>query len=273
MNIIAEIGINHNGDIEQAKRLIDLAVIAGFDFVKFQKRTPELSTPEHKKDELKETPWGGMTYLDYKRKIEFNEEQYEELFEYCRKREIECFASVWDSESAYFMSRFTEYVKIPSALITNISLLELCEELFEFKIMSTGMSNEAEIFHAVQVLAPDVIMHTNSTYPSPIDELNLDYITWLVHKYSEDYNIEIGYSGHEYGLTTTFAAAAMGAEWIERHITLDHELWGSDQKSSVDPVGCIKLVRGLRDIEQARGGYGEREILLSEMSKLKDLRK
>lgn len=268
MKTIAEIGINHNGDMNIAKRLIDLAVVAGFDYVKFQKRNIDLAVPEHKRFEPKSTPWGETTYYEYKKKIEFGRDEYEEIFNYCRGR-IGCFASVWDYLSADFMAVYTDMVKIPSALLTNDNLLIQCRAQFKTVILSTGMSDEEQIDRAVYLGKPDVIMHTNSSYPALDNELNLKYIQWLIDKFPD---ITIGYSGHEYGLTTTYAAAALGATWIERHITLDHEMWGSDQRASVDPVGAIKLIRGLCSIDQALTGYGPRMILASEQKKLKDLR-
>lgn len=268
MITIAEIGINHNGDMDLAKRLIDLAVVAGFDYVKFQKRNIDLAVPEHKRNEPKKTPWGDMTYYEYKKRIEFGLDQYEEIFHYCLGR-IGCFASVWDYISADFMASFTDMVKIPSACMTNDDLLIQCRSQFKTVIMSTGMSDEEQIERAVYLGKPDVIMHTNSSYPAADEELNLNYISWLIEKYPDAL---IGYSGHEYGLTTTFAAAALGATWIERHITLDHEMWGSDQRASVDPVGAIKLIRGLCSIDKALSGYGPRKVLQSEQKKLKDLR-
>jgi N-acetylneuraminate synthase len=265
---IAEIGINHNGSIELAKKLIDLSVVAGFDYVKFQKRNIDLAVPEHKRNEPKSTPWGEMTYYEYKQKIEFNLAEYEEIFDYCRGR-IGCFASVWDYISADFMASFSDIVKIPSACLTNDELLIQCRSQFKTLILSTGMSDEEQIDRAVYLGKPDVIMHTNSTYPAKDEELNLKYISWLMDKYPD---IQVGYSGHEYGLTTTYAAAALGAEWIERHITLDHDMWGSDQRASVDPVGSLKLIRGLKSVESALKGYGPRCILPSEQKKLRDLR-
>lgn len=269
IKLIAEIGINHNGDMDLCKQLIDLAKVAGFDYVKLQKRDIDLAVPEHKKNEPKSTPWGDMTYYDYKKRIEFNKNEYKELKHYCDQKEIGFFASVWDINSAKFMTEFTDIVKIPSACIGDIDMLDYCRDNYKTVIMSTGMSTEEEIEKAMLFADPDVVMHTNSTYPSPINELNLGYIKWLGDKWA----CEIGYSGHEYGLTTTFAAAAMGITWIERHITLDHDMWGSDQKASIDPVGCVKLVRGIKDIEKAMGGYNPRKILDSEKSKRSDLKK
>lgn len=268
MKTIAEIGINHNGDLDIAKRLIDIAAFSGFDYVKFQKRTPHKCVPEHKKDEIRKTPWGEITYLQYRHMVEFGVDEYSEINEYCQSRGIEWFASVWDLESAKFMSQFTDIVKIPSALITDLDLIKYCRNHFETLIISTGMSTEEEIREAVKVGMPNVLMHTNSTYPAPVDELNLLYIKWLKHAYGR----EVGYSGHEYGIETTYAAAALGATWIERHITVDRYMWGSDQLSSVEPEGMIKLVKGLKNIEKSMGTYGPRKVLQSEMSKRRDLR-
>tara|TARA_R110002074_G_scaffold72666_3_gene167279 strand:+ start:594 stop:1421 length:828 start_codon:yes stop_codon:yes gene_type:complete len=266
--VIAEIGINHNGDVDVAKRLIDVAVIAGCDYVKFQKREPEECVPKEMWNKKRNTPWGEMAYIDYKKKIEFNSEEYDEIFEYCNNRNIGCFSSVWDLMSVKFMSRYTSTMKIPSALITNHTLLRDCRENSSLMIISTGMSTEDQVEAAIEVAKPDVVMHTNSTYPCPVDEINLNYIKWLADKY----DVDVGYSGHEYGLVTTFAAVAMGCNWVERHITLDRNMWGSDQLSSVEPTGLIKLVRGIRDIDRAMGTGGPRKISPGELNKLKSLR-
>jgi len=267
--IIAEIGINHNGSLELAKDLIDLSKVAGCDYVKFQKRTPDICVPEEQKSKMRVTPWGEMAYIDYKKKIEFEEEQYDHLFAYCEKIGIGCFASVWDNPSVDFMSRYTDLSKIPSALITNHELCAYAREKSDFLIVSTGMSTEEEIEKNVDICSPDVIMHTNSSYPSKVEELNLNYIKWLADKYPQS---EIGYSGHEYGLVTTFAAVALGCTWVERHITLDRNMWGSDHKSSIEPSGLIKLVKGIRDIEKSLGSGGPRQVLGSELDKRKSLR-
>ena len=267
--IIAEIGINHNGSVETAKQLIDVAKVAGCDYVKFQKRTPQICVPEHQKDKPRDTPWGVMTYLEYKEKIEFNKQEYDEIFSYCERIGIDCFASVWDEPSVEFMTQYTNAAKIPSALITNHNLCLQTREHNELMIISTGMSTEQEIEECVDVCNPDVIMHTNSSYPSKIDELNLHYINWLKRKYSW---AEIGYSGHEFGLVTTFATVPMGVTWIERHITLDRTMWGSDQMASIEPHGLIKLVKGVRDIEKALGSTGPRKLLGSELAKKQSLR-
>ena len=267
VKIIGEIGINHNGDLKLCKKLIDSAVLAGCDYVKFQKRNPDVCVPEEQKSKPKSTPWGDMTYLEYKYKVEFGKEEYDEIDRYCREKGIGWFASVWDKDSVDFMANYGSITKIPSALITNKELVQYAREKFDYLIISTGMSTEDEVEEAVMISNPDVIMHTNSTYPSPIEELNLEYIHWL-----KKYGVEVGYSGHEYGLVTTFATIPMGVTWIERHITLDRTLWGSDQIASVEPAGLMKLVKGVRDIEKSLGGYGPRVLLNSELSKRESLR-
>ena len=271
MKVIAEIGINHNSSIKIAKKLIDIALFAGFDYVKLQKRDINLCIPKHKKNE-KRILWDGkeVTYYQYRDILEFEKKEYEILKKYCDEKGIGFFASVWDLNSAEFMLEFSDIVKIPSALITNIELLKYCRKKYKTVILSTGMSTEEQIERAVVVCDPDVIMHTNSSYPTPIDELNFRYIKWLKEKYPEK---QIGYSGHEYGLSTTYAVCGIEIDWLERHVTLDHGMWGSDQKSSVDPVGMIKLIRSIKNIEAAMTGYGERRISESEKKKLKDLRK
>ncbi|MAA53451.1 MAG: N-acetylneuraminate synthase [Phycisphaerae bacterium] len=249
VKIIAEIGINHNGSMEECKKMIMLAKVSGCDYAKIQKRNPDVCVPEHQKSVMRKTPWGEMTYLEYKYKLEFSEEQIKELCDYAKEIGIEFFASVWDLDSVTLMSKYTRIVKLGSPVINDLDLLKATREAFDFVIMSTGMSTEEEIEKAVEVAKPDVIMHTNSTYPCPPEDLNLRYIEHLRSKYGD--NAEIGYSGHEYGLVTTFAAVAMGAIWVERHITMDRNLWGSDQKSSINPAGLFKLVKGIRDIEDA----------------------
>jgi N-acetylneuraminate synthase len=271
VKIIAEIGINHNGSMEECKKMMMLAKVAGCDYAKIQKRNPDVCVPEHQKTKPKSTPWGEMTYLDYKYKIEFTEDQIKELCDYSKEIGIEFFASVWDVDSARLMSKYTRIAKLGSASITDHELCKITRELFDFVIISTGMSTEEEIEIAVKHANPDVIMHTNSTYPCPTEELNLNYITWLKQTYP---NKEIGYSGHEYGLVTTFAAVAMGALWIERHITMDREAWGSDQKSSISPSDVLKLAKGIRDIEKAiQYAPGPRKQFEGENLKKSTLRK
>jgi N-acetylneuraminate synthase len=270
VKIISEIGINHNGCMQTCKKLIMLSKVAGCDYVKIQKRNPDICVPEAQKNIMRKTPWGEMTYLEYKFKLEFTEEQIKELVEYSNSIGIEFFASVWDIDSVKLMAKYTKIGKIPSALITDLTLCKCARDHFDLLIISTGMSSEEEIDNCVNACNPDVIMHTNSTYPCPVEELNLNYIKWLQNKWI---NKEIGYSGHEYGLVTTFAAVAMGVTWVERHITLDRNMWGSDQSSSIEPSGLIKLIKGIRDIENATlYEPGPRKEFAGELSKKKTLR-
>jgi len=269
VKIIAEIGINHNGDLDIVKSLIDVAAVSGCDYVKFQKRNPEVCVPEHQKNIIKSTPWGNMTYLDYKYRLEFSKFEYDQIDTYCSEKNIKWFASIWDIDSANFMLNYTDIAKIPSAHVTNDDLLVIGRKLNKTLMLSTGMTKESDLNKAIDLADPDVIFHTNSTYPCPVGELNLNYIKFLIEKYK---NKIIGYSGHEYGLVTTFAAVALGAEYIERHITLDRTMWGSDQIASVEPAGIIKLVKGIRDIEKSLGEIGPRKIYNGELEKAKTLR-
>jgi N-acetylneuraminate synthase len=268
--IIAEIGINHNGDTELAKRLIDAAILSGCDYAKFQKRTPDICVPEAQKNKLRETPWGKVKYIDYKKKIEFEKQEYDELFDYVKDKPIDIFSSVWDKPSVDFMKNYGGPMKIGSALITDLELCKHARNNTDLLIISTGMSTEKEIEDCINACNPDVVMHTNSTYPTPVGEINLSYINWLQNKWTDK---EIGYSGHEYGLVTTFAAVAMGCTWVERHLTLDRTMWGSDHLASVEPQGFMKLVKGIRDIEKSMGQSGPRVCLGGELSKRESLRK
>ena len=278
---IAEIGINHNGDMDIAKRLIDIASAAGCDSVKFQKRNPDVCVPEDEKSKIRETPWGKMTYLDYKYKVEFGKEEYDEIDVYCKERKIDWSASPWDLDSLEFLMQYDiPYIKIPSAMLTNDELLIAARDTDKKVILSTGMSTRDEIDHAVVLLKSKIVvepyyekagnfvlLHCNSTYPAPIDELNLSAIKTL----KERYNCEVGYSGHEFRLSTSVAATYLGASVIERHITLDRSMWGSDQLSSVEPQGLFKLMSGIRELEQARGD-GEIKVTESEKKVRKHLR-
>lgn len=270
IKFVAEIGINHNGSVEMAKELIDVSEKAGCDYVKLQKRTPNVCVPAEQKSVQKVTPWGNMTYVEYKEKIEFNQKEYDELYGYVANKPIILFASVWDKYSVDFMRQYEVPIKIPSAMINDLSLCSYARESANQLIISTGMSTEAEIDACVNACSPDVIMHTNSTYPSPVEELNLNYILWLREKYP---STEIGYSGHELGIATTIAAAVMGCTWIERHISLDTSLWGSDQSASLTPDKLQELTHSLRDITSALGQGGPRVCLPSEMEKRRTLRK
>jgi len=268
--IIAEIGINHNGCINIAKKLIDVASVAGCDYVKIQKRDPDICVPEEQKEKIKITPWGEMPYIEYKHKIEFSFDQVNDLKNYASQKGLILFASVWDKKSAVGMSEICPISKIPSALITDLDLCKVTRSNNNQLLVSTGMSDETQIESCIRACDPDVIFHTNSTYPTQVSELNLAYITWLKNKWP---NKKIGYSGHEFGLITTIASVVMGAEYIERHVTLDRTMWGSDQMASVEPHGLIKLVKAIRDIEQSCfQGNSPRSIIGGEMDKLLSLR-
>lgn len=269
VSIIAEIGINHNGCIKQAKKLIDIAAFAGCDCVKFQKRTPDLCVPEEQKNKIRSTPWGDMTYLEYKYRLEFGQNEYEEIDTYCHEKGIQWFASVWDIPSCDFMANFTDVSKIPSALITNTELCQYARSKFNTLMISTGMSTEDEIDECIKQCNPDVIFHTNSTYPCPEEELNLNYIKHLQKKHPSK---QIGYSGHEFGLVTTFATIAMNVSHVERHICLSRTMWGSDQMASIEPQGLLKLVQGIRNIEKSFGEEKPREVFGGELAKRKSLR-
>ena len=268
--VIAEIGINHNGNLDVAKRLIDIAAAAGCDAVKFQKRDPDVCVPEHQKNVVKDTPWGSMTYLEYKHKTEFGKEEYDEIDGYCRERKIKWSASPWDLGSLDFILNYdVPFIKIPSAMLTNKTLLEACVSSGKKVILSTGMSTEEEISEAVSFLDERIkvrnncsyaILHCNSTYPAPLEELNLSCIKTL----KERFNCEVGYSGHEFRLGTSVAAVYLGASIIERHITLDRSMWGSDHLSSVEPQGLFKLVSGIRELEKA---FGDGKINVTESEK------
>jgi N-acetylneuraminate synthase len=251
--VIAEIGLNHNGDVAIAKQLIDIAHEAGCDAVKFQKRTPEISTPKDMRDVMRETPWGTMTYLDYRYRVEFEEEQYTEIDNYCSKLGMHWFASPWDVPSVEFLANKFDVVtfKVASASLTDLELLSAMKATGKPVILSTGMSTLEEIDKAVETLGKDklVMMHATSTYPMPANEANLRTITTL----RERYGVPIGYSGHERGLQISIAAVALGAVTVERHITLDRTMWGSDHSASLEPEGLRHLVRDIRIIEEALG--------------------
>lgn len=270
--IIGEIGINHNGSMEIAKKLIDGAALAGCDAVKFQKRTPELCVPKEQRDIVRETPWGKMTYLEYRYLVEFDEDQYAEIDRYCKDRKILWFASCWDEESVDFIEKFDPVCyKAASAALTDISLLKKKQSTGKPLILSTGMSTQNEIHQAVNALGREKILiaHSTSTYPCPPEELNLRMIQTLRAQFPE---CPIGYSGHETGLATTWAAVAMGATFVERHITIDRAMWGSDQAASVEIGGLMRLVSNIRDIERAVGD-GVKRVYESELGPLKKLRR
>jgi len=270
--IIAEVGINHNGDLEIAKKIIDAAVHAGVDAVKFQKRTPDISTPPDQQKQMRETPWGYISYLDYRYKVEFNEEQYGEIDRYCKAKKIDWMVSVWDEPSVDFMGQFdTPAYKVPSASLTDHSLLRHVRKTGKPVIISSGMSTMDEIRRGVEVVGADnlIIMHCTSTYPCEPEELNLRMIETLRKEFP---NNPIGYSGHEVGLVPSAVAIALGATSIERHITLDRAMWGSDQAASVEPGGFERLVKYIRVTEAALGD-GVKKVYESEKGSMKKLRR
>jgi sialic acid synthase SpsE len=270
--ITGEIGINHNGDLENAFALIDAAVTAGCDAVKFQKRTPEICTPRDQWDIERDTPWGRMTYIDYRHRVEFDEDGYRAIDEYCRKRGIDWFASPWDVPSVEFLEKFDVPVhKVASASLTDDELLRALRATGRTVVLSTGMSTPKQIRHAVEVLGSDniVLCHATSTYPAKHEELNLRMINTLQSEYP---NVPVGYSGHEVGLQTTLAAVALGAVFVERHITLDRAMWGSDQAASVESQGLERLVRDIRIIETSLGD-GVKKVYDGELGPMKKLRR
>ncbi len=270
--IIAEIGINHNGSLDIAKRLIDIATVAGCDAVKFQKRNPDVCVPEHQKHVMRDTPWGRMTYLQYKYRVEFGQSEYDEIDAYCRDKGIAWSASPWDMDSLKFLSQYDlPFIKMPSAMITNEDLMRGCARTGKKVIFSAGMSTLEETDQAVEWMRQEgaefALLHCNSTYPAPIEDLNLKCIQTL----RERYDCEVGYSGHEFRLGTTVASVYLGATILERHITLDRTMWGSDHLASVEPQGLIKLVKGVRELETALGD-GVKVVTEGELPVRKKLR-
>ncbi|MFA5878122.1 MAG: N-acetylneuraminate synthase family protein [Candidatus Staskawiczbacteria bacterium] len=270
--LIAEIGINHNGDLQVVKRLIDAAFACQWDCVKFQKREPDISVPGEQKNVIKDTPWGQMTYLEYKKRIEFGKEDYDYIDEYCREKPISWTASVWDIPSLDFILKYnTPFIKIPSAKITDQQLVEAVAKSGRPVLVSTGMSTLEEIDKAVDVLKDNntnfVLMHCNSAYPAPHPELNLNCIKTL----KERYNCPVGYSGHEYDLEPSVYAVVLGVKIIERHITTDHNMWGTDQTASLEVVAMDRLKKRIIDIDEVLGS-GEKIITKSEEIVRKKLR-
>jgi sialic acid synthase SpsE len=251
--IIAEIGINHNGDLDLAKQLIDAAVSAGCNAVKFQKRTPEICVPKEQQGQRRDTPWGRMSYLDYRYRVEFGKEEYEIIDKYCRHAGILWTASCWDTPSLEFIQAFEPpFLKVASPVLTNDELLESHSRTGRALVVSTGMSTIEEIDHAANILGdrvPWMLLHCTSSYPARSDEINLRAMDTLRQRYERP----VGYSGHEVGLQISLAAVARGADILERHITLDRAMWGSDQAASVEPQGLQRLVRDARVIESALG--------------------
>ncbi len=270
--LIAEVGINHNGDLQLAKRLIDAAFACQWDCVKFQKREPDICVPESQKNIEKDTPWGKMTYLDYKKRIEFKKEDYDYIDNYCKQKPISWTASVWDMPSLDFILKYdVPFIKIPSAKITDLELVASAAKSKKPIVLSTGMSTLEEVEKAVDILksnnAEFVLMHCNSVYPAPHGELNLNCIKTL----RERYNCPVGYSGHEYDLEPSVYAAVLGAKIIERHITIDHNMWGTDQSASLEVVAMDRLRNRISDIDEVLGS-GQKIVTQSEEAVRKKLR-
>jgi len=270
--VIAEIGINHNGDVGLAKKMIDAAVAAGVDAVKFQKRTPEVSTPPDQQVKMRQTPWGYISYLDYRYKVEFGVDEYTEIDHHCKEVGIDWFVSVWDEASVDFMEQFdTPAYKLPSASLTDYTLLRHVRATGRPVIISTGMSTMDEIRKGIEVVGKKNlgVMHSTSSYPCAPEELNLRMIQTLKREFP---TIPIGYSGHEVGLVPSAIAVALGACMVERHLTIDRSMWGSDQAASVEPGGFRKLVKYVRVTEQSLGD-GVKQVYESELGPREKLRR
>lgn len=270
--LIAEIGINHNGDMQIAKKLIDATFACSWDCVKFQKRNPDVCVPEKQKRVMRSTPWGEMTYLEYKRRIEFGKNEYDQIDRYCREKPIDWTISVWDKDSLDFAAQYKlPFLKIPSAHLTNYGLLKDIAMSGLPIILSTGMSTIEELDKAVEIMEKHasqfVLLHCNSSYPARLDELNLKAIPML----KDRYKCVVGYSGHEYGLDSTTVAVSLGAMVIERHVTLDHSMWGTDQSCSVEIQGMDKLFKQIRSARLILGD-GEKHVYGKEIEMREKLR-
>ncbi len=269
--VVSEVGINHNGQLDIAKDLISAAKNAGVDAVKFQKRTPELCVPVEQRDQKRDTPWGYITYLEYRRKVEFGLQEYREIDEFCKEIEMPWFVSVWDEPSVDFMEQFNPICyKIPSAAVTDLGLLRKLRGTNRPLILSTGMSTLDQIRNAVAQIDVDnmILTHATSTYPCIPEELNLAMISTL----KDTFHCPVGYSGHEVGLIPSVVAVALGACLVERHITLDRAMWGSDQAASVEPGGFERLVKYIRVTELSLGD-GVKRVYDSELPSQNRLRR
>lgn len=271
--LIAEIGINHNGDLQVAKKLMDAAFACGWECVKFQKRTPEICVPENQKNILRDTPWGKITYLEYRYKVEFGQEEYSYIDKYCKEKPILWTASVWDIPSLKFILHYdVPFIKIPSAKLTESDLLSEAAKSGKTIILSTGMSTVEEIDEAVNLLEKHskdnyVLMHTNSTYPTPPEDINLSTIKFLKNRY----NCLVGYSGHEYDLEPSVIAVTLGARIIERHITIDHNMWGSDHFASLEIHAMDMLRKRINEVDMVIGD-GIKKLTPKEMEVRNKLR-
>lgn len=269
--VTAEIGINHNGDMTLAKKLIDAATVAGCDAVKFQKRTIDAVYTKEYLDSPRKSPWG-ETQRAQKEGLEFGQAEYQQIDQYCKEKGIVWFASAWDVEAQIFLRQFDlPYNKVASAMLTKDALVEEIAKENKYTFIATGMSTYEEIDHAVEIFkeyqCPYELMHCNSTYPMPLEDANLNLITAL----RDRYHCKVGYSGHEEGTLVSTCAAALGATSIERHITLDRTMYGSDQKASIEPLELMKLVKNIRRVERMLGS-GEKVLSAAEEEVKKKLR-
>lgn len=268
--LIGEIGINHNGSLKTAKKLIDLAVECNFDSVKFQKRNPDISTPEDQKYKKRETPWGYISYLDYKKKIEFSKKDFLEIDRYCKKKNIIWFASAWDIDSQKFLKQFNlKYNKVASAMNTNLQLLEEIAKEKKYTFISTGMANLKQIDECVRIFKDHKckfsLLHCVSTYPCKEEDLNLKAILTLKKRYKCD----VGYSGHESSVSPSVIAYLIGASVIERHITIDRSMWGTDQSASLEENGMKALSSILKKIPKVIGNGNKKQVSLKEKELIK----
>ena len=269
--VIAEIGINHNGDVEIAEKMIRAAKEAGVDAVKFQKRTPLLCVPPEERSRMRETPWGYITYLEYREHVEFGQQEYARIDALCKELGMDWFASVWDEEAIDFLEQFNPIAyKVPSASLTDNGLIDKLNSTGRPIIISTGMSTMEQIRASVAHFDIDrlAITHATSAYPCDPRELNLRMVETL----TKEFDCPIGYSGHEVGLIPSVVAVGLGASIVERHFTLDRSMWGTDQSASVEPGGMERLVKYIRVTEQALGD-GVKKVYDSELSSLKKLRR
>ena len=268
--LIGEIGINHNGSLKIAKKLISTAKEIGFDAVKFQKRTPEIAIPKNKINNLRNTPWGVMTYLEYKKKIEFEKKEFDEIDKFCKKLDIIWFASAWDIPSNNFLNKYKlKYNKIASPMLTNLALLNAVAKQKRFTFISTGMSKLSDVQTAVQIFKKHKckfnLMHCVSVYPCSDENLNLK----MIQVYKKKFRVDVGYSGHEKSVSPSLMAACLGATSIERHITLDRTMWGTDHAASLEINGMKNFVEIIRRFEKIIGD-GKKKFLQAEKDKLKD---
>ncbi|MCX4353004.1 MAG: N-acetylneuraminate synthase family protein [Lachnospiraceae bacterium] len=271
--MIAEIGINHNGDLQIAKKLIDAANACLWNCVKFQKREPDIAVPEAQKNVMRDTPWGRITYLEYKKKVEFGRTEYDYIDKYCREKPIAWSASPWDIPSLEFLLNYDlPFIKIASTGNADWEMLKLACKSGKPLLVSTGMSTLAELDKTVEHLEKYsngnyILLHTNSAYPAPVTELNLQMIKTL----RERYHCLVGYSGHEDNLEPSVVATALGAKVIERHVTLDHNMWGTDQKASLT-VAAMAMLQGRMKEVLMMLGTGEKVITESEKEIRRKLR-